>query len=240
MEEKAKRRRRTNSNIEESIMKAAIELIEDKGFLELAVTSITRKAKIEPVVFYNRYNNLTDFMDKFVKKYDYWFDEATKTNYTYDDMKNKYVNILSSLLKSLKTNKVMQQLLRWELSTNNEITQRTSQLREINTLPLVKEYTSYFSNTSLDIAAISSLIIGGIYYLTLHSNLTMFSQIDINSEEGEKRICKAIECLSDLLFIKNPAVNSSIEIIQKMKQNNISIEIISDCTGIPKEIISGM
>lgn len=240
MEEKAKRKRRTNSDLEESIMKAAIELIEDKGFLELAVTGITKRAKIEPIVFYNRYNNLSEFIDEFVKKYDYWFSEATKTNHLCDSKKDKYINLLSSLLKSLKTNKVMQHLLRWELSTNNEITQRTSHLREINTLPLVKEYMNYFSNTSLDITAISSLIIGGIYYLTLHSNLTTFSQIDINSEEGEERICKAIEHLSGLLFMEHSAINNNIEIVQKMKQNNISTEIIADCTGIPKDVIRSM
>lgn len=238
--ETPKRKRRKGNDIEQSIIKAAVELISDKGFLELAVTGIIKKAKIEPVVFYNRYRDLNEFINEFVKNYDYWFSDIVKQCSVKEDKKHKYIELLQSLLKSLKENRIMQHLLKWELSTNNEVTQRTAWLREVHTLPLVKEYGSLFSNTPVDIVAISALIVGGIYYLILHSSLSSFSGIDISTDEGEKRIMNAIEYLSDTLFAKLVEENKIIDIIKKMKENNIDVGVIANCTGVSVEIIKNI
>ena len=61
-------------------------------------------------------------------------------------------------------------------------------LREMHTLPLVRTYEEKFKGTNIDIAAISALIIGGIYYLNLHRDRSLFSGIDIKKESGLKRI----------------------------------------------------
>ena len=234
-----KRKNRSKEEIEQSIMDAAVDLIENKGFIKLAVTAICKKAKIEPVTFYNRYKDLSAFMDEFVKRYDYWFSDIVKICSLEKDEK-KYLALMQSLFKSLKDNKCMQQLLRWELSELNETTVRTACLREVHTLPLVKEYKELFSDSQIDIAAISSLIIGGIYYIILHSNLSPFSAIDINTEEGEKKIFSALEYLSKKIFSELSISSELKEIIKKMKQNNISIEVIANCTGTPIEVIKNI
>lgn len=235
-----KRKNRSKEEIEHCIMNAAVNLIENKGFLKLAVTAICKEARIEPVTFYNRYQDLDEFMDEFVKRYDYWFSDIVKMCSVKKDKKEKYLALMRSLLKSLKENKSMQQLLRWELSEQNETTVRTASLREVHTLPLVKEYRSLFSDTSVDIAAVSSLIVGGIYYIILHGNLSQFSDIDINTDEGEKRIYDAIGYLTERIFSELAISRELMDVIQKMKQNNLSLEIISDCTGVSSEIINAI
>ena len=40
------------------------------------------------------------------------------------------MNILVGLFQSLSENKIMQELLKWELANNTETSQRTAQLRE--------------------------------------------------------------------------------------------------------------
>ena len=72
-ENKTKRYRRTNVDIQADIIKAAESLIKKKGFASILVTELINKARIEPLVFYNRYDNLSEFYDEFVKRYDYWF-----------------------------------------------------------------------------------------------------------------------------------------------------------------------
>ena len=69
---KTRRPRRSKADIEAAIQRAAIAQIKKKGFSLALVTDIVKRAKIEPIVFYNRYKNLDEFYDKFVKKYDYW------------------------------------------------------------------------------------------------------------------------------------------------------------------------
>lgn len=231
---KERRKRRSTKDIEESIINAATRFIETEGFSNLTVTSIMRQAEIEPVQFYNRYDDLNKFIDEYVKKYDYWFSDIVKSQKQYSNDKALYMNILVGLFQSLSENKIMQELLKWELANNNETSQRTAQLRELHTLPLCQKFSNIFSNTDIDIVTISALIIGGIYYLILHDKLSTFSE-----ESDKQKVIKAISKLSDILFtfIPSSITKENIDIIIKMREDNIPVEKIAYYTGIPKEII---
>ena len=236
---KERRKRRSTKDIEESIINAATRFIETEGFSNLTVTSIMRQAEIEPVQFYNRYDDLNKFIDEYVKKYDYWFSDIVKSQKQYSNDKALYMNILVGLFQSLSENKIMQELLKWELANNNETSQRTAQLRELHTLPLWQKFSNIFSNTDIDIVTISALIIGGIYYLILHDKLSTFSGIDLKKESDKQKVIKAISKLSDILFtfIPSSITKENIDIIIKMREDNIPVEKIAYYTGIPKEII---
>lgn len=232
---KERRKRRSTKDIEESIINAATRFIETEGFSNLTVTSIMRQAEIEPVQFYNRYDDLNKFIDEYVKKYDYWFSDIVKSQKQYSNDKALYMNILVGLFQSLSENKIMQELL----ANNNETSQRTAQLRELHTLPLCQKFSNIFSNTDIDIVTISALIIGGIYYLILHDKLSTFSGIDLKKESDKQKVIKAISKLSDILFtfIPSSITKENIDIIIKMREDNIPVEKIAYYTGIPKEII---
>ena len=223
----------------DGLINAATHLIETEGFSNLTVTGIMRQAEIEPVQFYNRYDDLNRFIDEYVKKYDYWFSDIVKSQKQSSNDKELYINILIGLFQSLSGNKVMQELLKWELASNNETSQRTAQLRELHTLPLCQKFSNIFSNTDIDIVTISALIIGGIYYLILHDKLSTFSGIDLKKESDKQKVIKAISKLSDILFtfIPSSITKENIDIIIKMREDNIPVEKIAYYTGIPKEII---
>ena len=84
-----------------------------------------------------------------------------------------------------------------------------------------------------------STIIGGIYYLILHDKLSTFSGIDLKKESDKQKVIKAISKLSDILFtfIPSSITKENIDIIIKMREDNIPVEKIAYYTGIPKEII---
>lgn len=236
---KERRKRRSAKDIEENIINAATYLIENEGFYNLTVTGIIRQAEIEPVQFYNRYDDLNRFIDEYVKKFDYWFSDIVKSQKQSRSNKELYINILIGLFQSLSGNKVMQELLKWELANNNETSQRTAQLRELHTLPLCQKFSNIFSNTDIDIVTISALIIGGIYYLILHDKLSTFSGIDLKKESDRQKVIKAISKLSEMLFTPIPSsiTKEDIDIIIKMKKDNIPVEKIAYYTGIPQNII---
>lgn len=71
-ESKPRRARRTKASIEQAINRAAKDLVLKKGFAGVAVLDIIKRAKIEPVTFYNRYKNQEEFYDSFVRQFDYW------------------------------------------------------------------------------------------------------------------------------------------------------------------------
>lgn len=235
--ENSRKKRRRKVDIEQGIINAAIQIVEKKGFSGLLVTELARKANITPQVFYNRYADLDEFIDFIVKKYDYWFSDIVTENKNITDPKDKYKNIISNLFDSLSQNKMMQQLLIWELSVKTDSSVRTAQLREFYTMPLSNEYSRLFSQSSIDIAALSALIVSGLYYLILHADLASFSGVDVKSAEGKQRIYNAIDCLCDFLFSKITPSSEVVEIARKMKLKGIDLEIIIDCTGLSRRVI---
>lgn len=235
-EEKTKNRsprrpKRTKAQIDECIREAAIAEIVENGFSDSILYGIIRRAKIEPVVFYNRYKSLDVFYDDFVKSKDYWFNDLLKgidaTRFSSEEL----VKILNSLVDSLDKDSIMLELLRWEVANDNPTTRRSAALREFHTLPLAKDYESVFKNTNIDMLSLCALIIGGIYYLSLHKNLSPFSGIDMNTEDGKVRIKKAIASFVTILFDLKDADLKKQQIRVRMKEKGLSDDDISYCLG---------
>ena len=234
---KKRRKRRTKEEIEEIINKAAITLIESGGFSKLTVRNIVEESNIEAAVFYNRYTNIEEFIGELVKKYDYWFTEVAKSDVKISN-KEEYIHILKNLFISIKENKSMQQLLRWELFDENETTRRTAGLREFHTIPLVERYKKIFKDAPFEIEVVSALIIGGIYYLVLHAGLTPFAGVDINSETGHKQICTTLDFLGNYFFDNISEFDvKTIEIAKRMKEKGLEMNVIEECTKIPINIL---
>lgn len=231
-----RRKKRTSAQIEEDITKFALSIIAEKGFTNVTLTEIAKAANVEPSVFYKQYETLGDCLDKLVRKYDYWFSGIVENYKGNVYTEEGYRYILEKLFASFSENKMMQQLIRWELSDINETTLRTSQLREFHTIPLSKEFGKLFQGTQVDIRAVSALVIGGIYYLILHGNLCNFCDINVNNEEGKERIINAILYLSKKIFSElNP--DKEKKIAKKLKEKNIDWRIIAECTGLSIDVI---
>lgn len=194
--------RRTNATIIEDIRKAAVESVLKRGFSGSLVSEIIKKAKIEPVVFYNRYQNLEEFFSEFVKGYDYWFSDVAKEANKQETPHDQFIALIEGLQECMIEKSVMQELIRWEIAEGNDITKRTASIREMFTLPLAEKYDNLFKNSGIDFVAIATIIISGLYYLYLHKDRSTFCNIDMNTEEGRNRVNQAIKFLSELLFSK--------------------------------------
>lgn len=194
--------RRTKATIIEDIRKAAVESVLKRGFSGSLVSEIIKKAKVEPVVFYNRYHNLEEFFSEFVKGYDYWFSDVAKEANKQEKPYDQFIALIEGLQECLIEKSVMQELIRWEIAEGNDITKRTASIREMFTLPLAEKYDDLFKNSGIDFVAIATIIVSGLYYLYLHKDRSTFCNIDMNTEEGRNRINQAIKFLSELLFSK--------------------------------------
>lgn len=236
----ARRKKRTRSEVEEDITKVTLSLIEDKGFIGLTLTGIAKAAKVEPSVFYNRFATLEHCLDNIVRKYDYWFSNIFQDYQGDLYSKEGYKYILKELFSSLSDNRVMQHLLSWELAVNNETTVRTAKLREFHTIPLDNKFHELFKDTTVDIRAVSSLIVGGIYYLVLHRDLCTFCEIDVNSPAGKERIVNTINYLAEKLFSELSFYQEKLEIARKLKTNKVESKIIAECMELPLTTVENL
>lgn len=199
-EVKARRPRRSKADIEDAIHKVAVSQIKKKGFSLALVTDIVKRAKIEPVVFYNRYKNLDEFYDTFVKDYDYWLSDLVRDSIENIDSEEAYSNVIEKILNNLLSDDIMTELLRWEVAEGNNITERTARLRTMHAVDIFRNYEEKHAGIGIDVTAVSALLVAGIYYMLLHKDRSSMIGIDINQAAGKRRIVNAIREISRLIF----------------------------------------
>lgn len=197
---KTRRPRRSKADIEDAIHRAAVSQIKKKGFSLALVTDIVKRAKIEPIVFYNRYKNLDEFYDQFVKEYDYWLTDLVRDDLNEANSEEGFSNLLEKLMNNLLGEEIMTELLRWEIAEGNHITERTARLREMHAAEMTNTYLQSHPTPDYDIVAITSLLVGGIYYMILHKDRSSLGGIDINTNAGKRRVIKAIRAIASMLF----------------------------------------
>jgi len=229
-ETKTRRPRRSKADIESAIMRAAIVQIKKKGFSMALVTDIVKRAKIEPIVFYNRYKNLEEFYDSFVKRFDYWISDLMRGINGNLYTEAGYGDALEKLLRNLIGDAMMTELLRWEISEGTTITERTARLREIDCTNIISQYGKHFADQDIDIVAITALSIAGIYYMVLHKDRSTFGGIDINTEEGIKRLSTAIRKQASLLLHANKKDGGTADKLKEcLREEGLSDSAIERC-----------
>lgn len=194
-----KKKRRNPDEIDNDVFKALQSLIIEKGFENVTITEVMKNAEVEPGVIYNRYKSLDNLFDKYIRQYDYWFYDLVKSYTDADRPVQSMKNILVGLTNDLYENPVMQKILLWELSNRNTIASRTAMNRELNSKPLL----SFFRQTlgdAVNFDHFTSILIGGIYYLILHKDVSTFCEIDYNNKTEKENFIKTIELLIDNMY----------------------------------------
>ena len=210
-EVKARRPRRSKADIEDAIHKAAVSQIKKKGFSLALVTDIVKRAKIEPVVFYNRYKNLDEFYDTFVKDYDYWLSDLVRDSIENIDSEEAYSNVIEKILNNLLSDDIMTELLRWEVAEGNNITERTARLRTMHAVDIFRNFEEKHADIGIDVTAVSALLVAGIYYMLLHKDRSSMIGIDINQAAGKRRIVNAIREISRLIFQEKESRQTGVD-----------------------------
>lgn len=204
-----KRVRRRAADIDNLLLNAAKELIEEVGFPNTTVTAVAQKAGVEIMSFYNRFEDITDLFDKYVRAYDYWMNDLFNFSAVKNSSKQNCTNLLIGLIDSLEKDVSMQRILAWEISEDNSITRRTARSRETHSESLIEYFMKSYSDDIIDIRVVSSVLIAGIYYLCLHKNISTFCGINFATKEGVDLLKKNITELVNRIYLKNEVKNPS-------------------------------
>ena len=219
----AGRVRRTNAEIDNAVMTELEKLVIRNGFEKVLVTELMANAQLEPPVFYRRYGSIDSLYDKLAKRYDFWINDTIKMSELSDlGPKLFFAKTLKTLYKELNNNVVMQKLLLWEMSADNDTTRRTAQIRDLMNLNLVEYYDVLFKSARINIRGVIALLISGVYYLILHKERAPFCKIDLNTPEGKAAFSEAVDILVGMLFDRIDGHNQKRESYERMIKDGIS------------------
>ena len=114
--EMAGRVRRTNAEIDNTVMTELEKLVTQRGFGNVLVTELMANARLEPPVFYRRYGSIDNLYDRLAQRYDFWINNTIDTSeLSALGPKVFFAKTLKTLYRELCNNAVMQKLLLWEI-----------------------------------------------------------------------------------------------------------------------------
>jgi len=191
---------RDKSRTMAKLVAAVGKVLQKKGYVGLDATSIAKAAGVDKKLVWTYFGGLDNLVEQYISQRDFWKsiskEEIKKITET-PEFINQYDinNILQGQFDTLLNDKILQKIIHWELGESNKTLRKIADKREDMGEALFSIIDKQFENSDVDIRANLALIIGGIYYLTLHgkNNGSLFCGIDINDQEGKERISQAIQ-----------------------------------------------
>ncbi|MDR1370317.1 MAG: TetR/AcrR family transcriptional regulator [Dysgonamonadaceae bacterium] len=200
--EKKTRIRRTRDVIDNQLMSAVCRVINELGFSQLGINSVSEVAKVEKAYIYRNFESFDNLLERYFIRNDFWerFIVQKAYNEHGSDLKEMFIYYLTELYKTMDQNREFESIARWEIAEPTPYILRHARRRELDNQKFMEKNVEHFKGSDIDIEAIYALLISGIYYLNMHKNVSTFSNIDFTTREGKRRLIKTIEQLAGVLF----------------------------------------
>ncbi|NDV65071.1 TetR/AcrR family transcriptional regulator [Bacteroides sp. 224] len=227
-----KRVRRTNKDIEKSIMNATKGMIEDYGLFCISITELAERAITEPPVIYRWYNNLEGLFAKYLETYTFWLPDIIDDISGKNNMSDKEIikRIFKDIINNLYKDKVLHRVFAWEVADDSNLSTNRLKSKEFAYCYIADEFLPQSSKTV--ISPMLAIILGGIYYIALTKDKTLCWGIDFSKHSGKKRLIELADRMIELAFSEQKASNEALEIAKKMKNKGIDNKTIVECTGL--------
>lgn len=194
VDEKIKKRDRERTK--GKILKAVGEVIEQFGTEKVGVNLIARTAGVNKVLIYRYFESVDGLMEQYVKSGEYAStmgdDYIESINVTPPEERAKAITkMMSIFLTDLRERKATRDLLRWEIGTGKSMLSDARNQVATRLVDKIGELPHY-----KDTNALIAFLTAGIYYMTIATDYReKMLDVDLQSDEGWKRIEKVIESI---------------------------------------------
>ena len=197
---------RDKEKTKQKLLNAVGKILKTKGYSGLMVSKIAAVAGFDKKLIYEYFGSTEKLIDEYIKSQDYWSKIDQKMDVDLSDGGKEMSKLaLLNQFEGLKKNKELQKIIVWELSESKPILKKLVDKREEVGEELFKNVTDpHFGDKSDEYRAITAILVSGIYHLNLYTghNGTTFCGIDLKSDEGRKKIEKAIVDIIDYAYEK--------------------------------------
>lgn len=197
---------RDKEKTKQKLLNAVGKILKTKGYSGLMVSKIAAVAGFDKKLIYEYFGSTDKLIDEYIKSQDYWSRFEPDSNIDLSDGgKELCKSAILNQFENLKKNKELQKILVWEMSESRPILKKLLDQREEVGEELFKNITDpYFGDKAEDYRAITAILVAGIYHLNLFTghNGTTFCGIEMKTEEGRKKIEKALVDIIDFAYNK--------------------------------------
>ncbi|MBD1385047.1 TetR/AcrR family transcriptional regulator [Mucilaginibacter rigui] len=199
---------RNKQRTKENLIKAVGQLLQDDGFSGITISKVADKAKMDRKLIYNYFGNLEGLIKGYLESRDYWKInpddiEGIIQSTQKDSGKSLAYQVLEHQFDSLLSNEEVRRIITWGLSEKSTLLKELDLRRENTGEQILKAvFDEHFKERATHFRAVYGLLMGGIYYLTLHAKMqeNTFCGIDFQQRSGQEELKKAVKQIIDMLY----------------------------------------
>jgi AcrR family transcriptional regulator len=166
--------KKSRINTEQKILDAVKTLLLNKGFPVVGINAIAREAGCDKVLIYRYFGGIDGLLQRFAEEQDLWWtlDEIISENM--DEISQlslpQFLDILLKRhIKLIRQRPLTQEIMAWEMSDSNPLTQALNKTRSEQGMLLVKKVRLHFNQPNIDIGGILGIFGSAINYLIIRT-----------------------------------------------------------------------
>lgn len=196
---------RNTERSKKKFFSAVGKILKTKGYAGLKINDIAKVAGVDKKMIYTYFGGLDGLIDEYVRTQDFWSNvHADSAPKPFDDGGKAFSKELFLLqFDYVCKNKELQKVLLWRLSEERKSLRKLTDEQEENGELLFSQITDpHFGEHAEKFRAVSAVLVAGMYYLNMYAehNGSIFSGIDLKTEDGRKAIKEAVSFLIDQTY----------------------------------------
>lgn len=199
---------RNKERTKANLVTALGKILKKDGFSGLSITRVADVAKVDRRLIYDYFGGLEGLVKEYLNNNDYWniqpeeVSEIVEISRT-DAGKALAYRVLENQFDSLINSEEMRRIITWGLSEKLPVLKDLDLKRENIGDQLLREvFDGAFDHSDKNFRAMYAILMGGVYYLTLHSKMqeNPFCGIDLQQPSGQEEIKKALKQFIELAY----------------------------------------
>jgi len=196
---------RNTERSKEKFLSAVGKILKTKGYAGLKINDIAKVAGVDKKMIYTYFGGLDGLIDEYIRTQDFWSNvHADMASEPIDDGGKAFTKeVFLSQFDYLSKNKELQKVLLWRLSEERKTLRKLTDEQEENGEVLFSQITDpHFGEHAEKFRAVSAVLVAGMYYLNMYAehNGSIFSGIDLKTDDGRKAIKDAVSFLIDKTY----------------------------------------
>lgn len=228
------------SKRESNAIKARMDLLnavglalQKHGFAKLGINTVAAEAKMDKTAIYRYYSNFEDLLRAYIDQQEFWLKSLKEYgNREIDDM-NKLAKIfIREQVEDLMASEEFRQLILWELADKEGIATPITVKREMYSKNILEQSKAILDNCGINFNFILSIILGGLYYVTIHKDKYPFCEVDLTQKKHKDELIRTLDWLIDLLFETNKQVGEVEKIALRLRSKGMTRDEIMEITNV--------
>ena len=183
---------------EQRILKAVDRIVATEGFEGLGITAVAKEAGVSKMLIYRYFGNCNDLITHYVLQGDFWSNVEIDIN-NKQQLRERLQSLFRQQIVELRTNVNLRRLIRWELITQNKLTDFLFDRREKNGSSIITQICQVSQASREEISALSAILTAALSYLALIGDrYPQYSEVELQTDAGWQSIERGLWLIIDM------------------------------------------